>query len=653
MTNVCLNMIVKNESAIIDRCLTAALPFIDTWCILDTGSTDGTPALIGNFFMAHAVPGRMEYGEFKNFAQARNDALNAARTVDGWDYALLIDADMVVTGELTKSALTAPAYSLKQHNGSLDYSNTRLVRRDAPAMYLGVTHEYLSVEGVRLLAGLTIDDRNDGGSKSDKGERDIRLLLEGLTTEPNNERYMFYLAQTYRETGRHNEAIHWYKRRIARGGWDEEIWAAHYGIANSYKELGDTPHFIEACLEAYNYRCSRGESLKLLSKFYRERGKHEAALLIAEGLAQIPYPGDYLFVEHEVYDFGAQQEIAIAGYYSTAFRDDGYLACAALTIHPNGGVREEARKNFTFYAKSARELFGAEVKEIDWKPSDGWAPMNPSVLVDGDRKLVLVRTVNYTVADGQYPTIDNSGIIRTKNYVLEMNEIWKPIETMLIEDIPDRARNNFPVEGYEDCRLWRDGSIYAISATVRDLPSNKDGRCEMAVVRLDEQWRVGDVSPIRTYEYDKTQKNWMPIVGYSGRFLYLCDPTIVIDVEGDDLSRCIDTAELVRHPAPACLVDLRGGSQLIPHHDGWLCLTHEVAWRPERVYLHRFVRFAADFRIIAVTDPFYFSKVGIEFCAGLARDGDKLVASFGVNDASAHLAFFDPDMVDKSLKYPS
>src|SRR5207237_4508427 len=140
------------------------------------------------------------------------------------------------------------------------------------------------------LAGLVIVDLNDGGSKSDKGSRDIRLLNAGLEEEPNNERYMFYLAQTYREMGRHQEAIQWYRRRIARGGWDEEIWASHYGIAQSYKGLGEEANFIKACIDAYEYRPSRGESLKLLARFYRDTGRNEAALLIATWLAQISYP---------------------------------------------------------------------------------------------------------------------------------------------------------------------------------------------------------------------------------------------------------------------------------------------------------------------------------------------------------------------------
>jgi len=39
-------MIVKNEADVIGRCLRSVLPFISSWSITDTGSTDGTQAII-------------------------------------------------------------------------------------------------------------------------------------------------------------------------------------------------------------------------------------------------------------------------------------------------------------------------------------------------------------------------------------------------------------------------------------------------------------------------------------------------------------------------------------------------------------------------------------------------------------------------------
>jgi tetratricopeptide (TPR) repeat protein len=643
---ICLCMIVKNESAVIERCLEAALPFIDCWAIADTGSTDDTPAKIERFFAARGVPGKIGRTTFKNFSQARNEALALARTVPGWHYALLIDADMILSGTLDRAALAAPAYLLVQRTSGLDYWNTRLVRRDVPAKYVGVTHEFLSVDSPANLASLAIDDRCDGGARADKSDRDIRLLSEDLAENPKNYRSMFYLAQTYREAGRFHEAIQWYRRHVELATWDEEIWEALYGIAQCYRGLGDEPQMTKACLEAYNARPGRGEPLKLLAQHLRERGQNESACLIAEAIPDST--ADILFVERGVYAWGRDEELAIAGYYSKfpGRREAAGQACARLTTCADAGVREQARKNFVHYVKGAGELFGAEVRPIDWEPGDGYRPMNPSVCVGpGGRRLVLVRTVNYTVTqEGQYPTLDGSGIIRTRNHVLEMSDKWSPIKSTEIRNDPGLpARKLGFVEGYEDCRLWWGGDGYRASCTVRDAPDG-DGRCELAVVTLDAAWSVTAVDEVRDYEHDRPQKNWMPIVGRPGQFVYLCDPTVVVERSQGA------TREVARSVPAARLADLRGGSQLVAHGGGWLAVTHEVAWCPHRVYLHRFVRFDADFRATAASDPFYFVAKGIEFCAGLARDGGKLVASFGVNDASAHLAFFDPAAVDRALR---
>jgi len=43
---ICLVMIVKNEAHVIRRCLESVRPLIDTWLIIDTGSTDGTQRLL-------------------------------------------------------------------------------------------------------------------------------------------------------------------------------------------------------------------------------------------------------------------------------------------------------------------------------------------------------------------------------------------------------------------------------------------------------------------------------------------------------------------------------------------------------------------------------------------------------------------------------
>src|SRR5689334_13486039 len=123
---------------------------------------------------------------------------------------------------------------LRQTN-EISYYNTRLLRRDCSAHYAGATHEYLAVEATaRRLTGLWFFDHARGSSRKDKFSRDIGLLMDDLQRDPANPRTMFYLAQTYMDAGRHDEASAWYERRIAVGGWEEEIWYSMYRIAQCH-----------------------------------------------------------------------------------------------------------------------------------------------------------------------------------------------------------------------------------------------------------------------------------------------------------------------------------------------------------------------------------------------------------------------------------
>ena len=53
---LCLCMIVKNESRIMERCLNATKSIVDFVSICDTGSTDHTPEIIENWCKENENP---------------------------------------------------------------------------------------------------------------------------------------------------------------------------------------------------------------------------------------------------------------------------------------------------------------------------------------------------------------------------------------------------------------------------------------------------------------------------------------------------------------------------------------------------------------------------------------------------------------------
>src|SRR5262249_49543564 len=157
---------------------------IDCWVICDTGSHDGTQAMISSFFAARGIPGILHTISFENFEQARNAALDCARRSEfPFDYVLLMDADMelVVRNPTFREMLGGMAYRALQKAGTTCYWNSRLLRRDTTARYRGVTHEFLEFQHSEdALSDIWFLDHGNGSNRTEKVSRDLRLLREGI-----------------------------------------------------------------------------------------------------------------------------------------------------------------------------------------------------------------------------------------------------------------------------------------------------------------------------------------------------------------------------------------------------------------------------------------------------------------------------------------
>jgi glycosyltransferase involved in cell wall biosynthesis len=144
---VCLSMIVRNEEAVLPVTLQALLPYIDSYSIVDTGSTDNTVAVIEQY-LGH-LPGVVTPQEWSDFSTARNLSLEIARQFG--DYVFICDADDVVEATVDgvefRNQLVADAHNIVFRQGSLP-SNRLRVRETTSKVSLLTTTERAPVTAI-------------------------------------------------------------------------------------------------------------------------------------------------------------------------------------------------------------------------------------------------------------------------------------------------------------------------------------------------------------------------------------------------------------------------------------------------------------------------------------------------------------------------
>ena len=676
---ICLNMIVKNESRVILRLLKSVLPLLDSYCICDTGSTDNTVELIETFFAENNISGRIVHEPFQDFGYNRTFALNSCVGMPNADYLLLLDADMVLRinpklcPQKFRKSLVVDAYHIFQGTDAFFYKNVRILKNNPEYSYWGVTHEYVkttdgSVYNEIDRSLLFIDDIGDGGAKADKFERDIRLLLKGLEENPNNDRYTFYLANSYSNIQQFEKAIEYYKKRIEIGGWHQEIWFSYYSIGKCYRSMGDIPNALHYWMEGYQFYPSRIENLYQMVHHYRSAGKNVLAHTFYE-LADYERnhddTTDHLFLEKDIYEYKLDYEFTILAYYRNTQGRDVAASCMKVLAHPgsDAGICQNVLSNYKFYVKSLKDLetplpannlqvllnVGRSVN-ID---RNIYLSSTPSLCIDPayqNRLMVNVRYVSYRIDDqGKYSYGDN---ILTKN-VLARIEIGASHWTRMNEYELDynKCYDGLYV-GLEDVRLFGNNETLHFNAN-RGLGYSK------MVIETGTIKAGGSVSSNLVYTDDQrdVEKNWVmfknanreikTIYGWHPLKMgdVIEDPNKTIDEKGQIVKRLKITSE---QPTPNFFRWVRGSTNGVRIGDEIWFLCHIVSYEERRYYYHiAIVLDASTMLLKRYTRMFTFEREKVEYTLGfvfLEKDQQFLIGYSIMDRETKYMAISKQNM---------
>ncbi|HJV66866.1 MAG TPA: glycosyltransferase [Geomonas sp.] len=352
-TGICLNMIVKNETPVLNRLFLSLKNVIDYYVIVDTGSTDGTPDLIRERMADYGIPGEVHHREWVNFSVNRNQALQLACAAGKSRWALIIDADEELgcsDSAFVKRLQPGVTYELEKHHGKMRYALPNLIDLTRTQwQWHGAVHEYLMEKGgasprQRLTEAWIIYHKGEGArsrgvSDREKFLRDARLLEKELETNPADCRSRFYLAQSYRDAGELQAAYDNYRLRAEMtGGWDQETFMARLEAGRMARRLGMAhPAVLEELLAAYDLRPARAEPLHELAAHCRLQGRYGQAYLFAKMGSLIPCPDDTLFVHHDVYRWRMLDELSVAAYWTGKYQEARELCERLIAMAAEGG----------------------------------------------------------------------------------------------------------------------------------------------------------------------------------------------------------------------------------------------------------------------------------------------------------------------------
>ena len=365
---ICLNMIVKDESHVIEKTLTNLcdnIPF-SYWVISDTGSTDNTRELITSFFKNKGIPGELVEHKWKDFSTNRNNALKCA--FDKTDYLFIFDADDHIYGNFQlPNELSDAGYNLKFGKNGCVYERTLLVNNRIPWEYVGVLHEVIICkkenQTISLLDGDYYIESGRLGSRNNdpnKYKKDAKILEDAFyEADKNNEdiriRYSFYCAQSYKDSGEDKKAIEWYQRRADYGGWDQEIYFSYYMIGDAYNRLGEKEKAIYYWIKAYQFDPQRLETMYQVIHHYYETKEWKIAFnyfkLVEPHLNDDVQLHRKLFVWKEVFSYHFDFDATIVAYNNEAWSEgvDAFKRLWNLRDNVDDGIIGNIIFNFQFF----------------------------------------------------------------------------------------------------------------------------------------------------------------------------------------------------------------------------------------------------------------------------------------------------------------
>ena len=343
-------------------------------------------------------------------------------------------------------------------------------------------------------------------------------------------------------------------------------------------------------------------------------------------------------------------ELSIVAYY-TPYKHEGLWASERLLFDRlvNFYLKDLAHRNSLFYSIklnwSRKIPVDIELPYIIGT-QEKWRPLNPSILKTTSGYIVNCRTVNYRQQGSNYTSLDSDGVIRTRNFILNLNPEFELLSQIEIIDNLQRVKYPKSVDGLEDCRLVQINTDIWFTCT--NFDTHQQWLPQISLCKLSDDYKLTSLIHLKGPDPNRCEKNWLPF-NCNGQLqiIYSFDPMIVYSPD-ENTGNC---REVVKYTPEYDFSRFRGSAPPISFNSGYLAVIHEVALTPDRVYLHRFVELDVEYKVKRISHVFYFEDRGIEFCSGLceSHNSKDLLLTVGIDDRQAYIFEISISLVNSML----
>jgi hypothetical protein len=204
LINLC--MIVKDAGPDFEEILKTNLPFIDRWCILDTGSTDGTQNVIHK--VLKNKKGKLYEEPFVDFKVSRNRCLELAG--HSCKFIIMLDDTYVLQNDIrgflneVRSDQFSDSFTLLIKSNDNEYYSNRILKSKKNLRYMYSIHEVIQKDNnvnvtIPVNRATILDHRSDYMEKRTylRKTLDLELLFKEYHENPYDPRSLYYIAQTY------------------------------------------------------------------------------------------------------------------------------------------------------------------------------------------------------------------------------------------------------------------------------------------------------------------------------------------------------------------------------------------------------------------------------------------------------------------------